>query len=138
MKAKIAKWFTFDAAHWLPNVPDGHKCKRMHGHTYEVEFVLHGTIRDGFVVDYADIEMAWLPIFDMIDHRVLNDVQGLGVPSTENLCAWMFDRLIDDKRPAVQALCQVLTAIRIRESSSTWCEITARDYAASAGEPGRR
>lgn len=133
MIATIAKRFTFDAAHYLDRLPPTHKCHRMHGHTYEVEFVIRGTIdAQGFVVDYADIEAAWQPIFDAIDHRVLNEVPGLEVPTTENLCAWMFHRIADDRRPEMATLKLALAKIRIRESTATWCEILARDWVADA------
>jgi 6-pyruvoyltetrahydropterin/6-carboxytetrahydropterin synthase len=137
MIATIAKRFTFDAAHHLPTVPPDHKCRRLHGHTYEVEFILSGPVgENGFVVDYADIAAAWQPIFDEIDHRLLNDVPGLEVPSTENLCAWMFGRLVDDGRPGLESLRTCLAKIRIYESSTTWCEMTARQWLASQ-IPGR-
>lgn len=132
MRATIAKRFTFDAAHYLPMLPDEHKCRRMHGHTYEVEIVLHGPVVNGFVVDYAVIASAWAPIFDAVDHRTLNDVSGLEVPSTENLIAWMFRQLVDDRRPELEVFRTSLAKIRIRESSTTWCEISAREWLAGS------
>jgi len=115
MIATIAKRFTFDAAHHLPTVPADHKCHRMHGHTYEVELVFRGDIgANGFVVDYADIAEAWQPIHDALDHRVLNDVPGLEIPSTEILAAWILDRL---------SIWNQLVRVRINESSTTWCEM---------------
>jgi 6-pyruvoyltetrahydropterin/6-carboxytetrahydropterin synthase len=133
MKATIAKRFTFDAAHRLDRLPESHKCHRMHGHTYEVEIVLHGPVDgDGFVADYEHIAMAWQPIFDAIDHRVLNDIPGLEVPSTENLCAWMFNQIASDRRPELVTVKLVLAKIRIWESSTTWCEISAHEWLASA------
>lgn len=132
MTATIAKCFTFDAAHFLPNVPAGHKCSRMHGHTYEVEIVLRGPIDDGFVADYALLDEAWAPIFSAIDHRVLNEISGLEVPSTEHLAAWMFAHIVDDRRQEMETVKRLLAQIRIRESSSTWCEISARDWLAGS------
>ena len=129
MKATIAKRFSFDAAHFLPMVPDGHKCQRMHGHTYEVEFVLRGDVENGFVVDYSDISAAWAPIHETLDHRVLNDIEGLSEPSTENLAYWLFDRIVSDRRPELQKLRACLSIVRVHESSSTWCEMSAHDYA---------
>src|SRR5689334_12439095 len=80
----IAKRFDFDAAHWLPNVPDGHKCKRMHGHTYRVELVFWGELDErGFILDYAEIDALWAPIHEALDHRLLNDI--VPNPTTENL-----------------------------------------------------
>ena len=114
---KISKKFDFDAAHWLPNVEDGHKCKRMHGHTYVVEIICEGPLDErGMVLDYAEIAAAWAPLHGMLDHRVLNEVIGLENPTTEVLAPWIFGNL-KRKLP--------LQAVRVYESSTTWCEVTA-------------
>lgn len=120
MITTIAKRFTFDAAHFLPTVPDGHKCRRMHGHTYEVEFQFSGTTADnGFCagIDYADIATAWAKIHAVIDHRELNQIPGLEVPSTENLVVWIITALyvLDPN------LGDYLRAVKVSESSTTWC-----------------
>jgi 6-pyruvoyltetrahydropterin/6-carboxytetrahydropterin synthase len=108
---KIYKEFTFDAAHWLPLVPEGHKCKRMHGHTYVVRLWLSGPVaEDGMIVDYADIASAFEPVFRLLDHQCLNDV--IANPTTENLATYIQQQLIE--LPA-------LFAIEIKESSSTGC-----------------
>lgn len=116
MRFEIAKAFEFDAAHWLPLVADGHKCKRMHGHTYRVEVVCAGELdARGMVVDYAEIEAAWEPLAQRLDHRVLNDVAGLGNPTSEVLADWIAVSL------AVSL--PSLARVRVYESSSTWCEV---------------
>ena len=130
MIATIAKHFTFDAAHFLPLVPADHKCHRMHGHTYEVEIIVTGPIVNGFVVDYEDIATAWAQISDLVDHRVLNEIPGLENPSTENLIAWMFQRIMLGWDQSLDTLRNNLSAIRIKESSTTWCEISARNWLA--------
>jgi 6-pyruvoyltetrahydropterin/6-carboxytetrahydropterin synthase len=133
MNATIAKRFTFDAAHRLPQLPADHKCHRMHGHTYQVEFILHGAVgARGFVADYAEIDLAWQPIFALIDHQVLNEIPGLDNPTTENLVWWMFDRLAQDRRPEIVMVKTTIARIRIYESSTTWCEVSAREWTASA------
>jgi 6-pyruvoyltetrahydropterin/6-carboxytetrahydropterin synthase len=109
---KIYKEFTFDAAHWLPMVPDGHKCKRMHGHTYMVRLWLSGPVgTDGMILDYADIANAFDPIYLSLDHQCLNDV--IQNPTTENLATYIREQL-GDSLPE-------LFAIEIKESSSTGC-----------------
>lgn len=109
----ISKQFDFDAAHWLPHVPDGHKCKRLHGHTYRVEVVCQGQPDErGMVVDYAEIAEAWMPLRDALDHRCLNDVPGLENPTTEILAPWILSRI---ELP-------FLVAVRVYESATTWCE----------------
>lgn len=117
--ATIAKEFTFDAAHYLPTVPEGHKCRRMHGHTYRVELMLVGAIgKTGFVedIDYDDIAKAWSKVHEQIDHQVLNNI--LAVPSTENLTLWILRQLYDDR-----IIGGHLESVRVSESSTTWCEI---------------
>lgn len=117
--ATIAKRFTFDAAHHLPTVPVDHKCHRMHGHTYEVELVYRGPVQgDGMVMDYEEIARAWKPIFNEVDHQTLNAILGLSVPTTEVLAHWMWQRLASNQR---------LHAVRIKESSTTWCEVRKED-----------
>ncbi len=117
MSIRISKEFGFDAAHFLPKVPAGHKCGRLHGHTYKVYVVCEGeTDERGMIVDYAEIEAAWLPIHAVIDHRCLNDVPGLENPTTETLAPWILDRF---KRTIWQTV-----AVRVYESDTTWCEAT--------------
>lgn len=133
----IAKRFTFDAAHQLTNLPENHKCHRLHGHTYEVELVLRGIPKDGFVMDYADIADAWRPIHDALDHRFLNDIEGLEIPSTENIVIWMFRKFSEfgkrDWDPLHVELWGKLERIRIKESTRTWCEMTMPEYMAFYG-----
>jgi 6-pyruvoyltetrahydropterin/6-carboxytetrahydropterin synthase len=113
----IAKTFDFDAAHWLPHVADGHKCKRMHGHTYRVELRLMGRPDSrGMVCDYAEIADAWAPIHAMLDHQTLNEVPGLENPTTEVLAPFILRTL---RRDAPHLPWH---AVRVYESSSTWCE----------------
>ncbi len=124
MIATIAKRFTFDAAHYLDVLPLEHKCHRMHGHTYEVELIFSGPVdpRTGFVLDYDDIAKAWQPIHERIDHRVLNEVHGLSIPSTENLALWILVNFMQSAAPASWVI-----AVRVRESTSTWCEVSRSD-----------
>lgn len=121
----IGKRFTFDAAHFLPCMPELHKCRGMHGHTYEVEIQLHGEPdANGILVDYDDIAKAWEPIHAMIDHKILNEVPGLKNPSTEVLVFWIYDQLL--KAP----FSKNISKVRVSESSTTWAEASARNYLA--------
>lgn len=114
----ICKRFDFDAAHFLPNVCDGHKCGRLHGHTYVVELRLRGDVDPhmGWFVDYAEIAAAWKPLNDALDHRLLNEIPGLENPTTEVLVPWIADKMCAS--PIGKWLC----AVRVYESSTTWCE----------------
>lgn len=93
----ITKRFTFDSAHYLPNVPDGHKCGRMHGHTYTVWLHVSGPVgeREGWVVDFSDLKTEWKPLEAELDHKTLNDLPGLENPTAENLGAWIWQRMTD-------------------------------------------
>ena len=95
MPHRITKSFGFDAAHWLPGVPEGHKCRRLHGHTYRVEIALEGDLdRDlGWVADYGEISAALKPLLAQLDHHCLNEIPGLENPTAEVLAAWLFARL---------------------------------------------
>ncbi len=85
----------FDAAHRLPNVRPGHKCARLHGHTWQLAIIVRGEVNEitGWIIDYYEIDAAWLPIHDQIDHRYLNEVEGLENPTTELMVRWIWERL---------------------------------------------
>lgn len=120
MIVTISKKFDFDAAHRLTTLPEDHKCHRLHGHTYEVEVILRGKPDEhGFVIDYAEIAKAWQPVNDLLDHRYLNEIEGLEKPSTEVLAPFIARRLL----PTLP----LLHAIRVYESSTTWCEVLVSD-----------
>ena len=92
----VFREFGFEAAHRLPHVPDGHKCARLHGHSFRVEVHVAGPLdpRLGWVLDFADVQAACEPVRDVLDHRYLNEVEGLENPTSENLAAWIWDRLV--------------------------------------------
>lgn len=103
-KMKIKNTVRFEAAHHLPNLPDDHKCKRMHGHNWKVTIVCQGDVDTctGWVIDFDVINIAWRPLFDAIDHRVLNDVEGLENPTSENVAIWIAERLQKTLPPKVK------------------------------------
>lgn len=90
MKFRLTKDFTFEAAQTLPHAPEGHKCRRMHGHSFKVEVTVEGE-RDpvtGWFYDHADISKAMRPLLELMDHGYLNEIPGLENPTIENMCAW--------------------------------------------------
>lgn len=91
----IYKQFSFDSAHFLPNVPKGHKCGNMHGHTYLLTVYIEGIPdqESGWIIDYADLKKAIKPVIDQLDHHLLNDIPGLENPTSENLSIWLWNNI---------------------------------------------
>ena len=116
MHAELVRTFRFEAAHSLPNLPEGHKCRRMHGHSYRVDVHVAGEAdeRTGMVIDFGDIKRAVEPILAELDHRVLNDIPGLEAGSTsERLAKHIWDR----SRPGLPGL----SAVVVWESEASRC-----------------
>jgi 6-pyruvoyltetrahydropterin/6-carboxytetrahydropterin synthase len=96
---ELIRAFSFDAAHLLPNVPDGHKCKRLHGHTFHFKIHLKGNVdpNTGWLMDFGDIKKVVKPLIEnYLDHYYLNDVEGLENPTSENIAIWLWRKLKPD------------------------------------------
>jgi len=95
MPTRITKSFTLDAAHWLPNVPEGHKCGRLHGHTYKIIISVEGDVTPdtGWIVDYNEIKAAFEPLLAEMDHFCLNEIPGLENPTAEVMAEWIFKKI---------------------------------------------
>lgn len=118
---EIFKVFHIDAAHRLPNVPAGHKCANKHGHSFLIEIHLSGEVdpKFGWIMDFADIVRAFQPINDQLDHKYLNDIEGLENPTSENLAHWIWQRL----QPSLPQLSKII----IQESPESGCIYTGKE-----------
>ena len=112
---EIYKEFTFEAAHRLPHAPPGHKCARLHGHSFRVAVHVRGSLhpRAGWVMDFGDIKSVMKPLIDQLDHYYLNDIEGLDNPTSERLAVWIWDRL----KPELPLLSEVV----VHETCTSGC-----------------
>ena len=115
MQVELVKEFRFEAAHYLPNVPEGHKCRRMHGHSFRGEVAVRGEVDPvtGWLIDFADLQKLVRPIVDRLDHYLLNELPGLENPTSEVLAAWIWNEL----KPQLP----ILERITIEETCTSRC-----------------
>ncbi len=116
MRVRLTKRFDFDCAHQLTTFPAGHKCQRVHGHRMYVDLVLEGDVPEarGYLVDFGEVKKIITPLREELDHQMLNDVAGLEIPTVENLCRWVWDRV----KPELGEL----VLVRIQETPDNVCE----------------
>ena len=115
MRVELVKEFRFEASHRLPHVSEGHKCGRLHGHSFRFEVAVEGEVdpKSGWLVDYGDIKKAAAPLVDRLDHYHLNEIEGLENPTSEILAKWIHDRL----KPALP----LLASVTVFETCTTKC-----------------
>lgn len=116
MRMRLVKTITFEAAHFLPSFPEGHKCRRMHGHSFSVDIIVQGDIPPGqyHLIDYADLSRAIEPLRTQLDHYCLNEVPGLENPTSEMIAVWLWERL----KPTLSMLAEIV----VRETCTSRCE----------------
>ena len=116
MNVTLSKRFRFESAHLLPKLPETHKCRRLHGHSFEVEIAVEGPIDPelGWLIDYADIKAAMKPILAELDHHYLNEVPGLENPTSEVIAVWLWNRL----HPALP----MLSRVTVFETCTSRCD----------------
>ena len=114
----VFRVFQIEAAHRLPNVPEGHKCRRMHGHSFRIEVHISGPVgaETGWVMDFADLKRAFQPLYDQLDHHCLNDIEGLENPTSEVLARWIWERL----QPTLPELSKIV----VQETCNAGCVYT--------------
>lgn len=116
MHVRLSKTFKFEAAHWLPCFAEGHKCRRMHGHSFRVDIIVAGEVdpAKGYLQDFGEIKAAVEPLIERLDHYCLNDIEGLENPTSEVLAKWLWDRI----KPSLPLLEQV----HVHETCTSRCE----------------
>lgn len=112
---EIYKAFSIEAAHRLPNLPEDHKCYRLHGHSFKIEVHVTGEVdqNTGWIMDFADISAAFKPLFERLDHHYLNEIEGLENPTSENLARWIWRQL----QPALP----LLSSVVVKETCTAGC-----------------
>jgi 6-pyruvoyltetrahydropterin/6-carboxytetrahydropterin synthase len=105
MIVELRKEYRFEAAHRLPNVPPGHKCARVHGHSYKVDLFVTGPVDPvtGWLIDFGVIDDSWAELHNRLDHQYLNDVPGLENSTCENIAVYLFNE-VKKKVPQLSAL----------------------------------
>jgi 6-pyruvoyltetrahydropterin/6-carboxytetrahydropterin synthase len=116
MKVRLVHEFRFEAAHRLPHVPPGHKCARLHGHSFKVELSVAGPVdeKTGWFIDFQQLYDAWKPLHDLLDHHCLNEVDGLENPTSEVLAGWIWTRM--------KAVLDPLVRVTVFETCDARCE----------------
>ena len=111
----IFKVFQVEAAHHLPNVPEDHKCRRLHGHSFIIEIHVSGPVGNdtGWVMDFADLKNSFEPLYEQLDHNYLNEIEGLENPTSENLAKWIWQHL----KPSLT----LLTKVIVKETCNSGC-----------------
>jgi 6-pyruvoyltetrahydropterin/6-carboxytetrahydropterin synthase len=102
---RIFREFRFEAAHSLPDAPPGHKCRRLHGHSYRLVVHVEGPLQPqtGWVMDFADLRRVVDPLIERLDHQYLNDIDGLGQSTAEVIVVWIWNKL----KPELPGLCRL-------------------------------
>lgn len=117
MRCELRRRYEFEAAHRLPHVPEGHKCARLHGHSYRITVLVAGEVDEklGWLMDFAAIDEHVSPVIGRLDHQLLNEIEGLENPTSEYLARWIWDRV----KPTLPLL-EELTVSETQDSSCTY------------------
>ena len=121
-RATLWRRYRFEAAHRLPHAPAGHKCARLHGHSFRVEVHAAGALREPeeWVMDFGDLKAAWVPLHEALDHRYLNDIPGLENPTSEVIAGTIWRRL--------RASLPELSSVTVYETSTCGAHFDGERY----------
>lgn len=116
MVVRLRKTFSFEAAHDLPSFPEGHKCRRLHGHSFRFDVVVEGKVdpAKGYLIDYGQIKQIVDPLVRRLDHTYLNKIEGLENPTSEMIAKWLWDHI----KPELTLLSRII----VRETCTSSCD----------------
>jgi 6-pyruvoyltetrahydropterin/6-carboxytetrahydropterin synthase len=116
LTTRIGRIYRFESAHHLPLLPEGHRCRNLHGHNYRIEVVVSGKLDPrGFVMDFAEMDAAIMPMIKEVDHRLLNEIAGLENPTAEIIANWFFQRI------------KGCESVRVYENDDCWAEVRVQN-----------
>lgn len=118
---ELSQQFFFEAAHTLDREIDTASSKRIHGHTYHAEVVVRGPRdpRTGMVVDLGVLRREIERVRSVLDHAFLDEVEGLGKPTLENLGEFIANHFVNFDPP--------ISGVRVwREASGDSCRLTLK------------
>ena len=116
LTTRIGRTYRFESAHHLPLLPEGHRCRNLHGHNYRIEVVVSGKLDPrGFVMDFAEMDAAIMPMIKEVDHRLLNEIAGLENPTAEIIANWFFQRI------------EGCESVRVYENDDCWAEVRVQN-----------
>ena len=92
---QIYKEFRFEAAHYLPSAKPGSPNARVHGHSFRARVVIDGepAADTGYIFHFDELAAAMHDTQEALDHRFLNEIEGLGAPTLERIAMWIWNRL---------------------------------------------
>ena len=116
MRVSLTKTIDFESAHFLPCFPEGHKCRRLHGHSFKADVIVEGEVDParGYLIDFGELKAVLRPLQDRLDHHLLNDIEGLENPTAEMLARWIYDQ--------VKPQMPLLSRVRVRETCTSAAE----------------
>jgi 6-pyruvoyltetrahydropterin/6-carboxytetrahydropterin synthase len=115
----ITKRVNFEAAHYMGGKPEGHAYRNVHGHSFMLEATIEGRVKDGeqWVEDFSVVNEALAATAGKLDHQLLNEIEGLEIPTLERICLWA----AADLNPVLPGLKRVAI---LRPSLNERCELT--------------
>jgi|TARA_B110000263_G_scaffold209386_1_gene191409 6-pyruvoyltetrahydropterin/6-carboxytetrahydropterin synthase len=114
----IWKKFSFQAAHKLPNVSQGHKCGNMHGHTFEV--IVSAKSSNNTQQELIELDRICNLLYQELNKKCLNDMEGLENPTSEIISSWIFSKIKESYN--------FISKVEVMETTHAGCSFDGKDY----------